>query len=438
MEAKGLGSFRGVFIAIFLGTAMVVAALLVNARRPAVERAQPTADLVKASGKCAECHLRETSAIVHEFELSKHAARGITCLDCHQPAAGQEKMEHRGFTLSKTMTSKNCATCHATEYEQYARSRHAGPAWAAVRGIEGFSPEQIELGERYHPGWIKRAANPLTGLEGPAAVTSGCNTCHAVGKPNADGSFGSCTNCHSRHSASVALAREPTTCGQCHLGPDHSQLEIYSQSKHGALFAAQKPHMNLAADPKHLTTNDMPVPTCSTCHMSGLEGMKMTHDTTERLSWFLFAPISTKRPNGDRAQGEMKDLCTKCHARSRIDAFYAAAEAVVLTTNEKVKEATAVIAALRTEGRLTPQAFDEPIEFVEFDLWHYFGRTAKHGAFMGGADYVQWHGNYELLRHRVEIDHTAAELRSHPPLAPSASASAKPAAVTQPHPPSAP
>ncbi len=32
-----------------------------------------------------------------------------------------------------------------------------------------------------------------------------------------------------------------------------------------------------------------------------------------------------------------------------------------------------------------------------FDLWHYFGRTAKHGAYMGGADYVQWHGNYELI-----------------------------------------
>ena len=415
MGAQG-GAFRWVFIAVFLGTALVVAAWLLNAQRPKLERAQPSAALVTASGKCAECHRRETSAIVHEFELSKHAAKGVTCLDCHQPAPGQQSLDHRGFTLTKTLTSKNCAGCHATEYDQYARSRHAGPAWAAVRGPSDFSPEQLALGERYHPGWLKRAGNPVGTLEGPAALASGCDSCHAVGKPNADGSFGSCTNCHARHVASVALAREPTTCGQCHMGPDHSQLEIYSESKHGALFAAQREHMNLAADPKHLTTADMPVPTCATCHMSGLEGMKMTHDTTERLSWFLFAPVSTKRPAADRGQAEMKDLCTKCHEHSRIDTFYAAAEAVVTATNQKVQAATAVVAALRKDGKLTPQPFDEPIEFLEFDTWHYFGRTAKHGAFMGGADFVQWHGNYELLRHQVELDHLAAELRAQPKL----------------------
>ncbi|MDB4997403.1 MAG: Hydroxylamine oxidoreductase, partial [Myxococcaceae bacterium] len=46
------------------------------------------------------------------------------------------------------------------------------------------------------------------------------------------------------------------------------------------------------------------------------------------------------------------------------------------------------------------------------DLWHYYGRTAKHGAFMGGADFVQWHGNYELLRLRTELDRTARDLRA--------------------------
>ena len=53
----------------------------------------------------------------------------------------------------------------------------------------------------------------------------------------------------------------------------------------------------------------------------------------------------------------------------------------------------------------------QPIDFLYFDLWHYDGRTSKHGAFMGGADFVQWHGNYELLRKTVELQHDAAELR---------------------------
>jgi hypothetical protein len=405
-------TFKSVFIAVFLGTALLVAALLVNSRRSVTERSQPSAALVEATGKCAECHRRETSAVVHEFERSKHAQRGVNCLDCHRPAEGQAGMDHRGFVIAKALTSKNCAQCHASQADQFTRSRHAGPSWAAVHGAAGFSAEQIAIGEKHHQGWIQRPANPVGQVEGDAAVAAGCDACHAVGRPNADGSFGTCTNCHARHVASVELARLPSTCGQCHMGPDHSQIEIYDESKHGALFAAQRASMNLAADPKHLTTQDMPVPTCATCHMSGIEGMKVTHDTTERLSWYLFAPVSTKRPGGDRAQIEMKEVCLKCHTRARIDAFYVNAERVLAATNEKVQGAQAVMSGLRAEGLLTPKPFDEPIEFTEFDLWHYYGRTSKHGAFMGGADFVQWHGNYEITRLRAELDRQAEELRA--------------------------
>ncbi len=171
--------------------------------------------------------------------------------------------------------------------------------------------------------------------------------------------------------------------------------------------------MNLAADPKKLTTNDMPVPTCATCHMSGLEGMKVTHDVTDRLSYYLFAAISEKRPHYRKGQAEMKEVCLKCHAKSHVEKFYREAEAVVEATNLKVKEAVDLMAELRNEGLLTPEPFDEPIEFVAFDLWHYYGRTAKHGAFMGGADFVQWHGNYELLRKMTEMRKIAKELRAH-------------------------
>lgn len=404
-------SFKSVFIAIVLGSALVVAALVVNARRPEVETSHPTAPLVKATGKCASCHLRETSAVVHQFERSVHAEKGVNCLQCHQPAEGQGSVEHHGFVISAQMTSKNCASCHTTEYEQFARSRHAGPAWSAVVGREGFSDAQIAHTEKYHPGTVERAAHALVGLQGKGALEKGCGSCHAVGKPNEDGSFGSCTHCHSRHTASIELAREPATCGQCHMGPDHSQLEIYNESKHGALFNAQRGQLDLRADPKELSTADMPVPTCSTCHMSGLEGMNVTHDVGSRLSWYLFAAVSEKRPHYQRGQDEMRGICTKCHASSQVAEFYEEAEVVLATTNEKVEAASKIIADLRAEGLLTPEPFDETIEFIEFDLWHYYGRTAKHGAFMGGADFVQWHGNYELLHYRVKLEHEAEALR---------------------------
>jgi hypothetical protein len=404
-------TFRGVFVAVVLGTALVVSAFLVQERRPAREVGQPTADLVRATGKCAECHRRETSSVVHEFEMSRHSAAGINCLQCHGPAEGQEAVPHRGFEIARDLTAANCRQCHATEYEQYLRSRHAAPAWAAVTGPADFTPEQVAFAEQYHPGWVDRPANALAALEGPAAINEGCQQCHDVGKPNADGSIGSCTECHARHAASVELARTPQTCGQCHMGPDHSQIEIFNESKHGVLFHAQRGHMNLAADPKRLTTADMPVPTCATCHMSGLEGQNVTHDTTQRLSYFLFAEVSDRRPNGQQGQVNMKETCLKCHTRPSIDRFYEEADQVVASTNALVKQAREVMTGLRDAGLLTPEPFDEPIEFLYFDLWHYFGRTAKHGAFMGGADFVQWHGYYELVNKLAEIRHQADELR---------------------------
>jgi len=405
-------SFKSVFISVFIGVALIVAAIVLNLQRPAVDTNEPTAEFVKASGKCAECHRAETAAIVVEFEQSAHSAAGVNCIDCHRPLEGQESLDHRGFTITTDVTSGNCKQCHQTEYQQFNRSRHAAPAFAAVRGSEPFTEEQIEHAEKFHPGTVKRPANALAILEGEAATVAGCEGCHSIGKPNADGSIGNCTECHSRHLASIALARQPQTCGQCHLGPDHSQIEIFNQSKHGAIYHATKDRMNMDADPKELKVEDIFAPNCATCHMSGLEGMKVTHDLSERLSWYLYAEVSDKRPNYAGAQAEMKELCMKCHTQEHTDEFYRKAEAVVLATNEKVKKGADLYAQLKKEGLLTKQPFDEPMDFLYFDFWHYFGRTAKHGAFMGGADYTQWHGNYELLYKMIEMEEMAAELRS--------------------------
>ena len=403
-------TFKNIFISMIFATAMVVAAFLIHRERPEMLE-QPGPEYVRATGKCAECHRHETSAIVHQYSMSKHASQNVSCFECHRAQQGQEEFSHKGFTLAKNLTALNCSQCHSTEYDQFLRSRHAAPAWAAVAGSSGFTAEQVTYAEKFHPGTVLRPANTLAIAEGKGVLEKGCMACHSVGKPNADGSIGTCTGCHARHSTSVALARQPQTCGQCHMGPDHSQLEIFNESKHGVLFAAQRERMNLSASPKELTTRDMPVPTCATCHMSGLEGMNVSHDVTERLSWWLFAAVSEKRPNYTLGQEAMKNICLKCHAKSHVEKFYREAEEVVHATNEKIQTSLDLMANLREEGLLTPEPFDETIEFVAFDIWHYYGRTAKHGAFMGGADFVQWHGNYELLLKMVEMEEIAKELR---------------------------
>jgi len=350
--------------------------------------------------------------VVHEYEMSAHATKGVNCLDCHQPQDKQEREDHHGFVIAKHLTAGNCGQCHEPIYQEFLRSRHAAPSWAAIYGEKGLTPEQVSYSETYQPGGTRRPAHPFVQAEGGSAMTSGCEQCHAVGKPNDDGTIGSCTACHSRHTSSVALARLPSTCAQCHMGPDHSQIEIYEESKHGIMFAAQERLLNLAAPPKALTTRDMFVPTCATCHMSGINGLKVTHDPSERLSYYLASPITQKRPNYVQAQVNMKQICTQCHTKATIDRVYAQAELVVTSTNVKVQHAQDIVNALHADGTLTGKPFSNPIDFVYFDLWHYDGRTSKHGAFMGGADFVQWHGNYPMLQKTVQLEHDAAALRS--------------------------
>ncbi len=403
-------NFRPVFVALTIAGALIVAAFAVSSRRPAAVVDQPSAALVRASGKCAECHSNQQFSIVHEYELSVHAQRHVNCLDCHRVVQGQQGRSHHDFEITTRVTAANCRACHESVYQQFLRSRHAAPAWAAVAGDEPFSTEQVAFSEQFHPHSVKRPPHPLAKLEGKSATQSGCVSCHSIGQPNVDGTIGSCSACHSRHTASVELARLPSTCGQCHMGPDHSQLEIYAESKHGVMFSAQRRQLNLAAHPEKLTTRDMFVPTCATCHMSGLNGLAVTHDPSERLSYNLFAEVTEPRPNHARARAAMQEVCSNCHTQPLIDRVYAEADAVVASTNSKVVAARSIMDELRRDN-LLGKPFEKPIDFEYFDLWHYYGRTAKHGAFMGGADFVQWHGNYPILKHAVEIKSLAEELR---------------------------
>ena len=405
-------SFRSVFLAVLVAFALVISAFLIQRARPKVESDQPSAELVRATGKCAECHARTQYSVVHEYEMSAHAKKGVNCLDCHQPAANQEKKDHHGFIISAKLTAGNCRSCHENIYQQFLHSRHAAPSWAAIYGEKGLSPEQVNFSETYQPGGTRRPPHPSSQLEGGSAMTSGCDQCHSVGRPNADGTIGTCTACHTRHTSSVRIARLPSTCAQCHMGPDHSQIEIYEESKHGVMFHAQERLLNLDAPPDTLTTRDMFVPTCATCHMSGLNGVGVTHDPSERLSYYLANAITETPPQLHRGPGKNEAASARSATRPRFP--------IVSTPrpNKWSNPPTTTCTQRRTssprsrkDGVLSGPPFSQPIDFIYFDLWHYDGRTSKHGAFMGGADFVQWHGNYPILQKTVQLKEMAAQLR---------------------------
>ncbi len=133
-----------------------------------------------------------------------------------------------------------------------------------------------------------------------------------IGRINPDGSRGSCSACHTRHSFSVAQARQPEACGKCHLGPDHPQMEIYKESKHGILYEAKKNELNLDKRSWVVGKDYTAAPTCATCHMGATPDQPATHDVGTRLSWSLRPPdLQEDGECGEKAgrhEGRMRQL----------------------------------------------------------------------------------------------------------------------------------
>jgi hypothetical protein len=107
----------------------------------------------------------------------------------------------------------------------------------------------------------------------------------------------------------------------------------------------------------------------------------------------------------------MQSVCLECHNKNWIENFYEDADAATEAVNDWVIESDEMMAPVKEQGLLTAEAFDEPIDFTYFDLWHHWGRTAKFGAWMQGPDYTQWHGAYEILRELAVLrEEVAAKL----------------------------
>jgi hypothetical protein len=398
-----------VAVAVVLGLALVSLTIV---RSSAVDTEPEKVNvLADSKDECVVCHSRTTPGIVDQYGHSTMAAAEVSCQDCHEvdedyPGA----TEHEDTFVLASPSTAMCERCHTAEVAQYEQSRHALPAYVAYAGTEPLTSEQLSqyqnISEITAPD---RQRNALYEKEGEAITRFACEVCHNVGKPHEDGSTGQCQKCHIRHEFSLEQARKPETCNQCHIGPDHPQWEIYQESPHGIAYLTGGHNWNWDAEAGTLTTEDFPAPTCATCHMSGFGATGTTHDVGERLTWFLFSAISERRPSWPENKVEMQAVCQECHNSNWIEAFYTDADAAVEAVNDWVRESDEIMKPLVDQGLLTSEPFDEPIDFVDFDLWHHWGRTAKFGAWMQGPDYTQWHGAYEVLRELAELRELAAE-----------------------------
>ena len=378
---------------------------------------------------CIECHAEETPGIVESWKNGKMGHASVSCYDCHvveetSPMASQcPGVKGTRTYTSPMVSSATCERCHPVEVEQFLKSGHALLASRPVVETEKFQDLM------YH-----NEGGEFFGVEGGTAINSapratGCQMCHGtevelgednlpvngtwpggVGTRYPDGSVGTCTVCHTRHEFSVAEARKPEACASCHLGPDHPDIEIYLESKHGQIYLTQGEDWNWDAAPETWQPGDYTAPTCATCHMSGIGGLSTTHNVNERLKWDLVHQKSVIR-SGERGDGEqgdklMRQVCANCHSTLHTDAQRDALDATVELYNSYWDEAVRMKEDLAARGLLKEDPWTDGYQELMYYLWHHTGRRARHGAAMNGPDYAHWHGFFQMfqvLKDMIEI-----------------------------------
>lgn len=397
---------------VFIGLAVVLAVIF----RPMALAGEHASGarvnvLAQSTDECVQCHMNTTPGIVQQYGMSSMAAADVSCDDCHVVEEGYPgSIEHEDAVIVASPSPAQCEQCHAAQVAQFGQSRHALPAYVAVAGTEDLTDEQRTHYDNITEGQSSdKSRNAIAELEGPDLTRFTCYGCHNIGRPHEDGSAGECQSCHLRHQFSLEQVRKPETCNACHIGPDHPQYEIYVESPHGIAYATDGDNWNWDAEPGQVTVEDFPAPTCSTCHIGGIGAAASTHDVGDRLTWFLFAPVSSRRPGWADNQVRMKTVCLECHNSNFVDTFFDDADRATERVNVWTQEGLDIAAALKDGGVLSPAPFDEPIDFTIFNLWHHWGRTAKFGTWMQGPDYAQWHGAYEVLHDLSEVRQYANE-----------------------------
>ena len=419
---------------------------------PRVGRSPVTPDEIawkkipKTSRACLKCHVDQgiTGSAIRDWQLSKHYAAGIGCVDCHVPAkeavaaitsgtsACDDKQVRRG------VSPRNCVVCHPDQFQQFSNGKHA-------------------------VAWVAMTAMPTT-AEQPRAIIDGekgCGGCHRIGRDE-----GKCDSCHTRHLFATAEARRPEACMTCHMGFDHPQWEMYSTSKHGAIYAVEgaKWDWNLRLgewfnQPAKASLQRPRAPVCTTCHMPkgdhtvrtawGFLALRLPEKDQEWLGYRqkILIGLGVLTPEGQpttrldvvkagkvarltaeewQAERErMVAVCANCHGHAFAQQNLAAADSIIKESDKLMAEAIDLVEALYRDGTVERPKdrpphpdllrFYEvkyPIEQTLYTMFLEHRMRSFQGAFHMNPDYQHWYGWAEMKRDLYEIRHAAEEMRA--------------------------
>lgn len=354
---------------------------------------------------CIECHKKVTPNIVELFISGKMGKAGLDCSACHGKGhqKGKEDVE-----LVEFPTPQTCKTCHPVQTEQYINSKHA-LAWEAMKDMPLMDNHlEVVIGQGQ----------------------TGCSMCHKIGLANRGKSakyvYGDCISCHSMHVFSKDEASNPRICQNCHSGLRHNQWEMWSNSRHGALWQID-------------SGKTKRFPTCQTCHMpegnhrvmtawgflairipennknwlddrntilQGLGFMDDKGNFTERFQLMKknrMARLTKKEFDTERQR--MIDICSQCHEASFSKDILKASDKVVREADKLMAQAIKIVQSLYKDDILKkPKSWKSAPDLLQFYeakttieqiLYKMFFNYRMHtiqGSFHLNASHMQWHG----------------------------------------------
>jgi hydroxylamine dehydrogenase len=458
------------------------------------------------TGACLSCHASVTPGIVEDWENSRHSmvspseamgfqeanrrfsaksvnselsGNAVGCAECHTLNSDKHKdsFEHNGFTVHTVVSPSDCATCHPTERDQYSKNimNHAygnlvnNPLYMDLVGNINFigsftEPQKAKTFNDsclYCHGTLieveKMATRQTSMGDMDFPVLRGWPN-QGVGRMNPDGSMGACTSCHPRHSFNIGIARKPSTCSECHKGPDVPAYKVYEVSKHGNIYSSLEKEWDFNAVP-WTVGKDFTAPTCAVCHVSEITSpdgsiiVERTHQMSDRSAHRLFGPIFAtphprdpnltliKSPSGlplptdldgtlvskyfindtDKKEREerMKSVCLSCHTSGWTDNHFDLIENSVETTNAIMLETNSVLSDAWTQGVASGIAkndsiFNESIEKLWVEQWLFYANSTRFATAMGGADLGvfangRWYMSKTIQEMREQVKRHAAQ-----------------------------
>lgn len=460
-------------------------------------------NLSEETQACLECHENVSPGIVADWRKSLHSTSTVEkalmkkeierrisisaptseklksveigCYECHGLNGKEHKdnFDHFGYSINVIVTPNDCRTCHPEEVKQYSHSKKAyaneilekNPVYSllmnTLTGVDEINGGTFKKSGASHlaKGETCLACHgTVLTVSGMTDVESDLGTIqvpkienwpnHGVGRINPDGSYGSCTSCHPRHSFSIEIARKPYTCGQCHLEPDVPAYNVYKESKHGNIYESKEEGFNFSNVP-WTPGKDFTAPTCAGCHNSLLatkEGeviINRSHDFGARLWYRIFGlvyshpqpadpktfelknreglPLPTSfdgkladkligREEQEKRMKEFSRVCAGCHAASFAKAQLKKVEAVSIEADKMVKAATQIVSdAWKNKIESDKNPFDENIESLWVRQWLLYANSVRYATAMMGPDYAAFKNGWFELTYNLRQMKSALE-----------------------------